>query len=79
MVFAPVPASSGEKMPPETPGPLYVPPAGLAPSIDACRRGDDPACIRIGYLLERLFSGDDALVKDRSEAHLIAAAPTSNP
>lgn len=31
MVFAPVPAIAGEKIPPETPGPLYVPPAGLAP------------------------------------------------
>lgn len=58
---------------------LHKPPAGLARAIDACRQGDDPACIRIGYLLERLFSGDDALVKDRAEAHVIAAALTAAP
>jgi hypothetical protein len=58
---------------------LHKPPTGLATAIDACRRGDDPACARIGYALERLFSGDDAAVKDRAEAHVIAAALTAAP
>jgi hypothetical protein len=58
---------------------LHRPPAGLAAATDACRRGEDPACTRIGYALERLFSGDDAAVKDRAEAHAIAAALTSAP